>query len=89
VTICSTAAILVTFTGETFALFSVIVYLVIANPPLSLVDKALHVNFTELAVSRAALVAVIAKGIDCATAVAAVDATESSPRLLRAMTVKL
>ena len=65
--------------GKTFLPDSVIVYLVIAKPPLSLKDKALHFNFTELAVTSSTLVADIANGTDCATNVVAVEAGESSP----------
>jgi hypothetical protein len=80
---------LATLTGGTFPPFSVIVYPVIANPPLSLDDRARQVNFTEVPLAISVPVAVIAKGTDWATAVAAAEATESSPKLLRAITVKL
>jgi hypothetical protein len=85
----SSKEISVTSTAGTLESFSEIVNFVIVDPPLSDADKARHDNFTDVALASATPADVIAKGTDCATAVAAAEIGESSPRLFRANTVKL
>ena len=61
----------------------------IVDPPLSELASGVQLNFAVLALATTAEIERTAFGTDWATKTAAVEATESSPKLFRAITVKL